>query len=94
MADGVGRGYLASVFQAGQPRLNAADEHLTIQVVIEPINAPWWQWFPFDFITEVLLPFPIEDRRLLKYTLRPFPKDDFEAVKRRAEEAKKKAHED
>lgn len=34
------------------------------------VVAPWWQWVPFDFITE-LLPLHLEDRHVISYTLHP-----------------------
>jgi hypothetical protein len=57
------------------------------------ISAPWWQTFPLDFITEVILPIPLEDVHELEYRLKPFQEDEA-AVKQRAEALKKKAHED
>lgn len=32
-----------------------------------PVIAPWWQWVPFDLITEAL---PLEDHHDLRFTLR------------------------
>ena len=63
--------------------------------VLESVRAPWWQVFPFDFITDVLLPIPLRDVHKLEYTLEPFlpARRGFEETKKRAEEFRKKAHE-
>ena len=34
-----------------------------------PLRPPWWQFFPLDFITDVLVPFTITDRVEVEYTL-------------------------
>lgn len=58
---------------------------------IEGIHAPWWQIFPFDFVTDVLLPFMIEDKRELSYTLTPMgPPETVEKVQQRAQELREK----
>src|SRR5690349_15676519 len=35
-----------------------------------PVNPPWWQWIPIDFVTE-LLPFTLHDQQHLSFSLRP-----------------------
>jgi hypothetical protein len=58
---------------------------------IREIRAPWYQIFPFDLITDLLLPFMIRDIRQLQYQLeeegRPEPA---EKVMERGNELKKK----
>lgn len=64
---------------------------------MESIHPPWWAVFPVDFFTEVLLPVPLEDRRLLHYRLDPYGEDpdaETEAVIRRAEALKRAAEEE
>jgi hypothetical protein len=39
--------------------------------VLQPIPAPWYQYFGFDFITENLIPGEIRDERVLDYQLQP-----------------------
>lgn len=46
------------------------DGYETLKVT-ERIRAPWYQWFPLDFISEVLVPFQIEDVRRYPYQLTP-----------------------
>jgi hypothetical protein len=63
-------------------------------LVIEEIGAPWYQIFPFDFVTDVLVPFKIRDARLLEYKLErepaPVPPEE---LRERADELKKKLEE-
>lgn len=62
--------------------------------VVEEIAAPWYQVFPFDFVTDVLLPFKIRDERVLEYRLEreaaPVPPEE---LRERANELKKKLEE-
>ncbi len=43
-------------------------ETLTVK---QPIPAPWYQYVPFDFVTENLIPGQIRDTRTFEYTLLP-----------------------
>ncbi|HLG42524.1 MAG TPA: PEGA domain-containing protein [Planctomycetota bacterium] len=58
---------------------------------IEHVGAPWYQIFPFDFFTDVLLPFTIRDVREFDYKLEkesePVPPA---TLRERANELKKK----
>ncbi len=58
-----------------------------------PLNPPWWQYFPLDFVTDVLLPFTITDRREFTWALEATPPSEAEAeeVLRRAEELRRRA---
>jgi len=61
---------------------------------VEEISAPWWQIFPLDFFTDVLLPFSFEDRREFTYTLKPLgPIEPAEKVEERARDLKRKLEE-
>ncbi len=61
---------------------------------IEHVDAPWYQVFPLDFFTDVLLPFKIRDVRELNYKLEkesePVPPAK---LRERADELKKKLDE-
>ncbi len=39
--------------------------------LLQPIPAPWYQYFGFDFVTENLIPGEIRDERVLDYQLQP-----------------------
>lgn len=58
------------------------------------LNPPWWQYFPLDFITDVLLPATLTDRSEFSYTLEKAaaePNKELEDVKKRAADLREKA---
>ena len=58
------------------------------------LNPPWWQYFPLDFITDVLVPVTITDRSEFSYSLEKAeakPDNELEEVKKRAAELREKA---
>src|SRR4051794_35158058 len=42
-------------------------------VVDEPIKAPWFEWFPLDFVSENLWPFWVRDVRRVHYKMELMP---------------------
>ena len=70
-------------------------EGYTPQLHLEEVNTPWWQYPGLDFLTDVVLPFTLTDRRDFSYTLEKTSGDikEFEEVKKRAEELRRKARE-
>lgn len=58
---------------------------------IVPIKPPWYEWFPIDFVSEVLIPFKIVDRHEVTFALRPVAADAMptgqEAARQLIEEA-------
>ena len=56
------------------------------------LNAPWWQVFPFDFITDVLLPVTLTDRTEVEIKLVPALTDrkDMDSILERARKAREK----
>ena len=63
----------------------------TIREVV-PLNPPWWQYFPLDFITDVLVPFTLTDRVERSYRLEPASATEAELEKtlERAEELRRR----
>ena len=57
------------------------------------LNSPWWQIFPFDLVTDVLLPFTIADHVEVAVELEkePPPADAIGETLKRDEEAREKA---
>jgi hypothetical protein len=57
------------------------------------LAAPWWQIFPFDFISDVLLPVTLTDRIEVVVTLEKetHGSEDLRETRRRAAEAREKA---
>lgn len=41
-------------------------------LVKQPVPSPWYEWFPFDFVSENLIPWRINDRH--EYTFQLMPK--------------------
>jgi hypothetical protein len=56
------------------------------------LSPPWWQIFPLDFVTDVLIPVTIHDRVELDYRLEPVPvtRDEVQDVLRRAQELRRR----
>ncbi len=43
-------------------------ETLTVK---EYVAAPWYEWFPLEFVSEVLVPWQIQDKQRFHYDLKP-----------------------
>ena len=58
------------------------------------LNAPWWQIFPFDLITDVVIPFTLTDRVELNIVLEKEPPaaEALGETLKHAEEAREKAN--
>ena len=54
--------------------------------VKQPVPAPWYEYFPLDFVSEQLVPVPIRDIRRLHYTLQPLPEVSPELLKDHAQQ--------
>ncbi len=59
------------------------------------VRAPWWQWPVLDFITDVILPIRLVDRRFFFFPLAPQRPDPRQAeeIRRRAEELRRQTRE-
>ncbi len=68
------------------------EKHRPVREIV-PLDPPWWQIFPLDFVTDVIVPFTITDRVELSYTLPPATtaREEREEVRRRAEELRRRA---
>lgn len=55
------------------------------------IDAPWYQWIPVDFFTEVLWPGECHDQRSRHFELAPVSPTDTDALVARAREIRKRA---
>lgn len=54
--------------------------------VLEKIDPPWYEIFPFEFVSDVLIPWKIHDDRDLSYRLQPQTTVPTEQLLRRAED--------
>jgi len=61
------------------------DGHETL-TVMETINPPWYEIFPFEFASDVLIPWRIHDERELNYRLEPQRVAPTQQLIRRAED--------
>ena len=61
--------------------------HRSVREILT-LRPPWWQFFPLDFITGVLVPFTITDRVEVNYTLERdlASEEEVESILKRAAE--------
>jgi hypothetical protein len=57
------------------------------------LNPPWWQIIPLDLITDIVIPFTIQDKLAVSYTLEtaPVSREEVDNVRGRAAELRAKA---
>ncbi len=55
----------------GNRKMRLVKDGYETLTVIQPIPAPWYQYPPFDFITENFLPGEIRDQRTIDFQLKP-----------------------
>jgi hypothetical protein len=67
------------------------DGYQTLKVR-QPIRAPWYQYFPLDFIAENLIPWTLHDNHVWIYNLQPVQVEPPEAVYNRAEQLRQQGH--
>ena len=62
------------------------------KTVILPVRAPWYEWFPLDFASEVLLPGKLTDRKYYEADMQPLLVVPTPELIGRAEELKRYAN--
>ena len=62
------------------------------KTVILPVRAPWYQWFPLDFASEVLLPGKLTDQKYYEFDMQPAAIVPTPELLGRAEELRRYAH--
>ena len=62
------------------------------KTVLLPVRAPWYQWFPFDFVSEVLLPGKLTDSKTYEFDMQPVVITPMPELLSRAEELRRHAH--
>jgi hypothetical protein len=55
----------------GTRKIRLVKDGYETAVVNQPIPTPWYQYFPFDFVTENLVPGHIRDERVVTYQMQP-----------------------
>jgi hypothetical protein len=74
----------------GKYRLTIIKDGYETLVVDQPVPTPWYEYFPLEFISENLVPWPIRDERPFHYKLEPLQVVPPEAVLSRAEQLRVK----
>ena len=62
------------------------------KTVILPVRAPWYQWFPLDFASEVLLPGKLTDQKYYEFDMHPVVIMPPTELVGRADELRRLAH--
>jgi hypothetical protein len=70
----------------GKYRFRLVKDGYETQVVEEKVRAPWYEWFPLDFISENLVPWNLRDVRYFRYQLHPLQVVPPDAVLQEASE--------
>ena len=76
----------------GQRKIRLVKDGYETKTVLQPLPPPWYQFFPFDFVTENLIPGEFRDHRTLTYNLQPQVVVPTEAVLERAEQLRRGMH--
>ena len=69
----------------GDRRITLVLDGYETKTIIQPINAPWWDNYATEFLSENLVPWVIRDEQEFTYKLTPFQAPTEEAVSSRAE---------
>lgn len=69
----------------GKYRLTILRDGFQTLVVDQPVPTPWYEYLPFEFISEHLVPWTIRDHRQFHYDLLPLPAVSPEGVLNRSE---------
>ena len=62
------------------------------KTVILPVCAPWYEWFPLDFMSEVLLPGKLTDQKTYEFDMQPVVVVPMTELVGRADELRRSAH--
>jgi hypothetical protein len=76
----------------GTRRIRLVKDNYETLTVMQPIPAPWYQYTPFDFITENFVPGEIRDQRVVEYQLKPQMVVPSEQLIARGEELRRGIH--
>jgi hypothetical protein len=66
----------------GTRKIRLVKDGFETVTLLQPVPAPWYQYFPIDFVTENLVPGHIRDERVVTYQMQPamqVPRDELVA---------------
>lgn len=75
----------------GNRRVQIVKDGFETMTIDQPINTPWYQYFPLDFITEVLVPWNIRDEREYEYVMEPARGASVDELQARARSVREQA---
>lgn len=70
----------------GNYRLTLIRDGYQTMVVDQPINTPWYEYYPLDFVSENLIPWTVRDIRRFQYKMEPLQVVPPEALLQRSQE--------
>jgi hypothetical protein len=76
----------------GQRKIRLEKEGYETQTRVCDIQAPWYEWFGLDFISENLVPGQIQDNHPVDFTLTPQTASSPEQIRVRGEELRQGIH--
>jgi len=76
----------------GKREFRVVKEGYETRTLLLPVRAPWYQWFPLDFVSEVLLPGKLTDRKYYEIDMHPIVIVPTSELFGRAEELRRLAH--
>jgi hypothetical protein len=75
----------------GNRRVQIVKDGFETMTIDQPIYTPWYQYFPLDFITEVLVPWNIRDEREYEYVMEPAKGVSVDELQARARSVREQA---
>ena len=76
----------------GQRSIRLVKDGFETLEVLQPVNGPWYQAPPIDFVTDNVWPGQINDERTFKYVLTPRAVEDPQLLRARAEALRNRSH--
>ncbi len=84
--------FSANFLHYGKREFRLVKDGYETKTVIMPVRAPWYEWFPIDFVSEVLLPGKLTDRKYYEFDMQPVAIVPTPELLGRAEELRRHAH--
>jgi hypothetical protein len=76
----------------GDRKFRLVKDNFETLTLLQPISAPWYEYFPLDFISETLVPGEIRDQRTFDFQLKPQVVVPTEQLLSRAEGLRRGVH--